>query len=222
MSAESSSARAATAIARSDPSARALVTKQLRAVRLDIRIRRKAGRPPEIADHQCVVGLEEQSFRVERPVGDAGLVHPSDSTPQIVEHRIGGAPRGRQLHPVGLHHEQGVVRDRSRGHDREDGDVGPFGEQRDERLVLDLLEATEGEGRRLIAVPQRGPDRGQELAVPRVSSIDLHQEGPAHARGRAHHGDSSGLQPGRLDIDGVESQVGEGDCDLLCGGPAAW
>ena len=68
---------------------------QLRTVRLDIRVRREAGRPPEIADRAAVrVGaLKEQPVGVERPVGDTRPVHPTDSPPQIVQHRVGGVPR---------------------------------------------------------------------------------------------------------------------------------
>jgi hypothetical protein len=60
-------------------------------------------------------------------------------------------------------------------HHREHRDAGPLGQQRDERLVLDLLAAAQGEVRPVAPVPQGGPDGGEQLAVPGVPAVDLDQ-----------------------------------------------
>ena len=58
----------------------------------------------------------------------------------------------------------------------QDRHARPLGEQRDERLVLHLLEPAEPEAGTFAAVPQRRPERREELAVPRVPAVDLDQE----------------------------------------------
>ena len=61
------------------------------------------------------------------------------------------------------------------GDDRHDGNPRTLSEQGHEGLVLDLMQATTELGR-LPTVPQRGPDRGDELAVPCVAAVDLHEQ----------------------------------------------
>jgi hypothetical protein len=105
-------------------------------------------------------------------------------------------------------------------HDREHRDPGPLGQQGDEGLVLDLLAAAEREVGGVAPVPERGPGGGEQLAIPGVPAVDLHQQ--RAIAGRLGGGDRhpAGLQWRLAQPGGVHAQVGQGVGDLVKGEPA--
>jgi hypothetical protein len=128
------------------------------------------------------------------------------------------AGSGRAGH---LGHQQRVALRRHPGrHDREHRDAGALGQQRDERLVLDLLAAAEREVGGVAPVPERGPGGGDQLAVPGVPAVDLGQQRAPVGRPGGDDRHPAGLQRRLAQPAGVDAQLGQGVGDLAEGEPA--
>ena len=90
-----------------------------------------------------------------------------------------------------MHHQDRVLLRRARGDHREHRHAGSLGEERQEGFVLHLLEPAEGKARRLVAVPEVGPGRVQQLPVPGVAPIHLDLQGATVEGRRLHHRDTA-------------------------------
>ena len=109
---------------------------------------------------------------------------------------------------VGLQHEHPVSRpDHTGGDHGQHRDARALGEQGDERLVFDLLPAADRERRRLVPVPQVGPGRGEQLAVPGVAPIDLDEEWQPLRRLGPQEGHPLGLELGRPQVDRLHPEL---------------
>ncbi len=108
-------------------------------------------------------------------MGDAGDVQPVDGVPYAGHGGKGPAVR-RVLHwrTDGAQHEQDVVgRGGAGGHDSLGEHALLAGEQAEEGLMLDLWQAAEGGRRPGLSVPDRAPDRHEQLRVLGVTPVDL-------------------------------------------------
>ena len=110
----------------------------------------------------------------------------SRSRHSAVDRRVVGRPGPRpQRHAVGPDDDEGVALPGAAGRDEPGhAHAGPLGEQRDEPLVLDELEAAQAHGALGVAVPGQPPDVGEQLAVPRVAPVDLDRQRPVVGRCR--------------------------------------
>ena len=121
------------------------------------------GRAAEADDAQLVTVDQEVPF-VDLAVGDAGVVQPADE-PHTAGATAGVVELGQEA-TAAPEDEEGVVVDgRAGGDDRVGEDAGLAGEQREECLVLDLLEPAEAQRRAGLAVPHSPPDGGQQGGV---------------------------------------------------------
>ena len=151
---------------------------------------------PRTASHTCP-RICERSARVgEVRHGRAGVAQDDEGV-------VAGAA-------TGLHH----VIDRHALAGREQGD---------ERLVLGLLQPRQRE-RIGVAVPERPPALGEQLGVPGVAAVHLHEQllaGRARGVDQEHPG---GLAVGLGELAGLDLQLGEGVAHLaerrLAGGRA--
>jgi hypothetical protein len=100
----------------------------------------------EVAEGRCPVGPDHDPGGIQPPVRDPQGVEPpgvGPDAPQELVVDLAGIERGQRA-ATGLGHEQGVALGRHPGrHHREHRDAGPLGQQRHERLVLDLLPAAQ-------------------------------------------------------------------------------
>ena len=216
------SAASAAEAARSGPTASAVAT-------------RTRERSAAMSSSSAATSAPPKSPKAGRPVGpdhDPGAIEPSMRDPQGVE-PPGVAPDALQelvVDLVGIEraqraagdlgHQQRVALGRHPGrHHREHRDAGPLGQQRDERLVLDLLAAAQGKVRPVVPVPQRGPDGGEQLTVPGVPAVDLDQQRAPVRRLREGDGHAAGLQRRLAERGGVDTQLGQGAGDLVEGEP---
>ncbi|HKI29599.1 MAG TPA: hypothetical protein VKB32_09275 [Actinomycetota bacterium] len=158
-------------------------------------------------------------------MSDPGLVHRGDRTPQVGEQRVGHLgggelPDGTTLGPQDQH---AVASSRDTGRDhRQHGDPGALGEQRDEGLVLDLLPAADREGAGLVSIPEVGPRRGEELAVPGVAPKDLDEQRQPPRRLGPQEDDALGLEFGRPQIDRLHPELRERGPELFQRWEPAW
>ena len=153
-------------------------------------------------------------------MGDPDGVEPSKVSPDAFQELVVdlvGIERAEWV-AGGLGHEQRVALGGRPGrHHREHRDPGPLGQQGDEGLVLDLLAAAQRQVGGVAPVPQRGPGGGEQLAVPGVPAVDLHQQRAPVWRLGGGDGHPAGLQrrlpePGRF-----HAQLGQGVGDLVKG-----
>ncbi len=121
-----------------------------------------------------------------------------------------GAAPSASTRPVRCEHEQGVI---AGGRARRDDGVGQHPrltcEQRQERLVLDLLEAAETHGRSRLAVPDRPPQRREQRGVVGVAPVDLDDERLTRLALGVHEELSSGLTVGGSERADRHPQLGE-------------
>jgi hypothetical protein len=119
------------------------------------------------------------------------------------------AIEGAEWAASGLGHQQRVaLRRHPGGHDREHRDPSPLGQQGDEGFMLDLLAAAQRQVGGVAPVPQRGPGRSEQLAVPGVPAVDLHQQRAAVRRLGGGHRHPAGLQRRLAQPGGVDTQLG--------------
>ena len=104
--------------------------------------------------------------------------------------------------------------------DRHHGHAAPLGGQRDERLVLDLLEPAGPDALRA-PMPDRVPRGGHELAVRGIATEDLDEERPTLRRGREGEGHAPRLQRGVPGGGRLDAEFPEHLGHLLEGEPPA-
>ena len=112
-------------------------------------------------------------------MGDACGVESVGCLPQLVDDRRVAAVVVEVIPKCadGPQHQQCVVaRRHARGHHRLGPHSGLRGEQRDEALVRDLGASPEPDRRTRLAVPDRPPQRREELGVVGIASVHLHDE----------------------------------------------
>ena len=130
-------------------------------------------------DEADLVAADEQVPRIELPVDDAAVVEASNEPPDPPHERfVDNVDVHVGEHSAGAHeHEQGiVVGRRARCHDGVGANPGLCGQERQERLVLDLLVTPDAERRSGVPVPDGPPQRRQHGGVVGVAPVDLDDE----------------------------------------------
>ena len=181
--------------------------------------RRLGGRDrglPEVGERQRSIRPDPQPHPVDLPVCQAQSMEPLGHVPggsQELAIDVGGV-EGVERAGRRLAHEQRItLGGRPGGHHGHDLYTAPLRHEGQERLVLDQLQSAGTEMRRLSTVPEGGPGRRDQLSVPRVTAVDLHQQGSPVRCGRRGEGDPARFerrlpQIGRLHTDLIE---GRGD-----------
>ena len=136
------------------------------------------GRAPE-PHHPELVAIDEEVAVVELPVGHAAPTHRDDELPDARKERGVVVDRRTitEQDTGAAEHQQGVVVfGRAGGHHGVGGDPGLPGEQREEGLVLHLLEPAQPQWRARLAEPDGAPEGRQQRRVVRIAAVHLHHE----------------------------------------------
>ena len=160
---------------------------------------------------------------VHLPVRDAELVEAAEDLPSAAKELVVDLVRieRAQRASARVEHEERIALVRlPRRDDRHHGDAAPLGGQREERLVLDLLEPAGPDAFRA-PVPDRVPRGGHELAVRGVATEDLDEERPTLRRGGEGEGHAPRLQGGIPGGGRVDAEFLEDLGDLIEGEPPA-
>ena len=165
----------------------------------------------EARERRRTIGPNDQRLGVHLPVRDTVLVEAPESTPVAAEELVVDIVSGERTERASVR-----VDDEDRialvGLPRRDGrhhrDAGPLGGQREERLVLDLLEPAGSDVLRA-SVPDRVPRGSDELAVRRIASEDLDEERVPSGRGGEGEGHASWLERGVAGRGGVDAELVE-------------
>jgi hypothetical protein len=196
---------------------------QLRSVGLDHRLGRSGARAAEPREGAGPVGQHHDVVPVHGAVDDPSLVEPYERTPDIRHQLVRDLVLVDGVEPLAVSQqdEDGVFVRHASGHDRLDGDPASLGEQREEGFVFHLLEPAQRDARRVVAVPEVRPHRVQQLAVPRVAPVVLHEQRASVERARLHQRDATGRERGFADGSDVDPEVRERGLDLVRRRPAA-
>ena len=208
---------------------------QLRIVTAQLGGCRRHGRSAEVDEAQTTV-VDDEMLLVELAVDEPVVVQGGQESPELAEpwQRLGVSEDrfGCDVdltEAVVLHerraraaqHEQCVVAGGgSRSHHGVGGDAGLRSKQRHQRLVFDLTEATETNGRSGLAQPDRPPHRRHQRGVVGVAPVQLHDQfapvGPPSG-----DGEEAGVLPvGRPEVGDVDVHVGQRETDVVEAGPA--
>ena len=136
---------------------------RLHLVAAPLGLRRRHRRPAEVLQAEPSV-VDDDVLVVDLAVGHPRAAETIDQRPQVVDEpgRLDRVPALGEGHAAAAQHEHGVVLDgRAGGDDDVRGDALLVGEQREEGLVLDLLEAPEAQRGIRLAVPDGAPDGGR-------------------------------------------------------------
>ena len=115
-------------------------------------------RAPEVSDGGGPVRPDHDPFTIELAVGDPQIVQhahrPPDGAHELVID-LGGVDRTQRASADLAHQQRVACGGHPRRHDGEDRHPRAFGQQGDERLVLDLAQPADPEARSLAPVPER-------------------------------------------------------------------
>ena len=174
--------------------------------------------PPKSPIGGGPVRPDDDPLAVELAVGDPEIVERAHRPPDVAHELVVDLGRVDRTERASGHlaHQQRVALGGHPGrHDRQDRHPRPLGQQGHERLVLDLLQPAEPQGGSLAPVPERRPDRGEELAVPRVPAVHLGEQRRA-LRGRRHdERDAARFERRVPEVGRLDAEVIQGRGDLV-------
>ena len=124
------------------------------------------------------VTVDEHPLGIDRSMRDARAVERPEGSPhRLTEPLVDLRAELGERPPDTTSHEEGVADRIGTGcHDRVNRSSSTFCEQRQECLVLHLLQPRHREGRPAVAVPDEPPQRDEQLPIPGVPAVDLHVE----------------------------------------------
>ena len=144
----------------------------------------------------------------------------AQDAPAITEHLIvdvvSGKDGQRPMCRLEDEHRIAAIREAGRD-DGQDWYATSLGEERHERLVLDLLESSVADMPGAISLPQRRPDGGSELAIPGVSPVDLQEQRLTMGVCPQYEGYPLVLKRSVRQIGGLDPKVFKGRRDLIEG-----
>ena len=172
-----------------------------------------------------MVHVAEKSVRTDGTVGDSGRPEVEQLGEQVVEDLIGDRVRA-ELVKGGSRHgasdQDGVVARpdlRRTDHLRHPG-ARPRRELRDRRLVLDLLDPGQADGRSRVPIHDEPVHLAEELGVRSVPAVERHDQGLPRVRDDEVVGGTPGLIPGRLRRNRIDPDRRERHAQFLTGGQA--
>ena len=164
--------------------------------------------------------MHDDAIEIETAVHDAGIVQPPELAPQrsdadVVGDRpaVGITEHGRQRRTRRSDDDQSVTTaGAARGHERRHVHAGALGQQRDEALVLDEVDAAEPGAALAAAIPGEPPERRQHLGIPRVAPVDLDEQRSVAIAALEQH-DTFALHRRRRQVGDPNAQLGQGEGD---------
>ena len=191
---------------------------ELRAIGLQRHRARRDRRAAEIGERGRPVGADHDGVGVELAVRDPSGEESFVELPDPAERRvvdIAGAERRQRPRIAGLDHEHRVAAvSETCGDDRLHRDLLALCEQGDEGFMLDLLEAAAEPGR-LAAGPHRRPQRRQQLSVPGVAPVDLHEDRSTVAIATEHDRDAARAERGVPEVRPHDAEIAQRDAHLV-------
>ena len=157
-------------------------------------------------------------------MGDAAAVQIREHRPQLFDDRvaigIGQIGELAERQATAAQHQHGVVVDRCAGGDDPIGEhIELRGEQRDERLVLDLLQPTDAQRRTGLAVPEGAPQGRRQRRVVCVAAVHLDHQLSTVAVSPEHLEHAGALAGSRAQRHGIDPDLLERSLHVTEAGP---
>ena len=170
-----------------------------------------------------MVHVAEKSVRTDGTVGDPGRPEVEQLGEQVVEDLIGNRVRAELVKGGSGHgasdHDGVVARPDLRRTDHlRYPSARPCRQLRDRRLVLDLLEPGQADGRSRVPIHDEPVHLAEELGVRSVPAVERHDQGLARVRDDDVVGGTPGLILGRLRRNRIDPDRGQGRTEFLTRG----